>query len=295
MWRYDGEDGGPRQYFQEPADDIRRSSPVLIQIVCESPIALKLSMARIRQEGYDVTLVIRVQEACVRRDLVAPDLVVLDARQDLINSAQLCNQLSRRASADAAEVLVILNPEQKDYRSRFISLGAADCVACGDDADEIGLRIQIILNRSARADRTSGQPDEERSPLVDAICEYLTRHLSRPVAMEDLEQRFGRSRKSLNQEFERQLGSTVFAWYRQHKMAYACELLARSALGVEEIAQILGYASVCNFSTAFRLCHEISPRAYRQTRRSSPPALSAARAPASGPHAIAFPAQAPGA
>ena len=105
--------------------------------------------------------------------------------------------------------------------------------------------------------------------LVGEICDHLIKQMSRPIRMDDLELRFGRPRKVLNEEFEKHLGCTVFAWYRQRKMAYAVYLLETSDLGVEEIAQTLGYASVCNFSTAFRQSSGLSPRAYRQRRSSS--------------------------
>lgn len=289
MWRHQAAGEHPSQQAHGAGTASRQAPRALIEVVCESPITLKHTMARIRQEGHDVSLVIRVHEASARRDLVAPDLVLLDARSHLFDGAQLCSQLGGSGSEDAADVLVVLDPGQKDFRSRFISLGAADCVASGDDPEEIGLRIQVLLSRRARGVHTRVEPDDEPSPLVCAICDYLTRHLSKPVGMEDLEERFGKTRKQLNQEFELHLGFTVFAWYRRRKMEYACELLATSTLGVEEIARILGYASVCNFSTAFRQYHGTSPRAYRQSRRSPASTLSAGRWSVSGHRARVAP------
>jgi AraC-like DNA-binding protein len=247
-----------------------RTSPAVVEVVCGNPTTLKLTIARIRCEGHEVCLVLRAQEACARKDLIQPDLVLLDARQNLVDSAQLCHELGRNRGTGEAELLVILNPEQKVHRGRFIVLGATDCVSCGDDPEEVALRVQALLLRRSRALEPLVRSDEEVSPLVSAVCDYLLKHLSKPVGMEDLERRFGKARKTLNQAFEGQLGITVFAWFRRRKMAYAAELLVKSDMGVEEIAKVLGYASVCNFSTAFRLSHGVSPRRYRYANRSQP-------------------------
>lgn len=272
-------DARPMQLAQWVGDSAQEKEPsALIEVVCEDPTTLKHTLARIRRSGHDVSLVMRVQEASARRDLLTPDIVLLDARHHMIDGAQVCRQLCSRGE-DSGDVLVVLDAGQKHLRSWFVSLGATDCVASGDDPDEIGLRIQVLRSRRAQEARVGVVRADAPSPMVSAICDYLSRHLAEPIGMEDLEQRFRWTRKQLNHQFKREMGSTIFAWYRQRKMNYASELLATRALGVQEIAQILGYASVCNFSTAFRQSQGCSPRAYRRTRQVEPSNLRAAPVP----------------
>ena len=109
-------------------------SPALIEVVSEEPASLRHTIARIRSDGHEVSLVTRMQEAGARRDLIEPDLVVLDARRDIVSGALLCRQLG--GAEAGSELLVVLSPEQKDFRSRLVLLGAGDCVASGDDPEE---------------------------------------------------------------------------------------------------------------------------------------------------------------
>lgn len=250
-----------------------RSEPLaLIEVVSEKPTTLRRTLAHIRQRGHSVSLVMRMQEACARRDLLAPDIVLLDARHHLIDTAQVCSQLCR-GEEGVGDVLVVLDSGQKHHRNWFVTLGAADCVASGDDPEEIGLRMQVLLARHSKKKPVRPAREHVPSPLVSAICDYLSRHLAEPVGMEDLEQRFGAARRQLNHQFELEMGRTIFAWYRQRKLDYAKELLGNSMLGIQEIARILGYASVCNFSTAFRQHLGCSPRYYRQTLMNSSKSL----------------------
>jgi AraC-like DNA-binding protein len=55
----------------------------------------------------------------------------------------------------------------------------------------------------------------------------------------------------------------VAAWVREQRLRLAKQLLAETDTPVSSICEHLGYSSAANFSTAFRLRFDCSPRAFR--------------------------------
>lgn len=250
--------------------DLSRHAPTVskrgahIEVVCEDPTTLRNTLSHLRLEGHKVSLVIRMQEAVARRDLIRPQLVVLDARWMLATAELLCSTFNNKRSAESTDLLVLLDETQRGYRRHFIDLGAADCIACGDDPDEIELRIDILLARQNSKFNPPVVSDVSCSPRVTLICEFLKSRLAVSLEMSDIEKRFSSTRRKLNAQFEKEMGCTIFAWFKQQKMLYATELLKSTSMSVEDISSALGYNCVCNFSTAFRVSTGKGPRDFRK-------------------------------
>jgi len=61
----------------------------------------------------------------------------------------------------------------------------------------------------------------------------------------------------------------VFAYIREARLRKAQELLAASSMSVQDIAELVGFRSACNFTTAFRERQGITPSQFRQQTRAA--------------------------
>ena len=65
----------------------------------------------------------------------------------------------------------------------------------------------------------------------------------------------------LNKLFGKELGETPFSYITRRRMELACELL-RERCSVGEIARLLGYSEIYQFSRAFKKYYGVSPKAF---------------------------------
>ncbi|MBI5165978.1 MAG: helix-turn-helix transcriptional regulator [Magnetospirillum sp.] len=84
-----------------------------------------------------------------------------------------------------------------------------------------------------------------------AARDILIDNLGAPPAIEDLARLVGLSQRRLNQLFRDLFGATVFACLVRWRLDHAKSLLARGDLSVKQVAHLMGYAHVSNFTFAF--------------------------------------------
>jgi AraC-like DNA-binding protein len=68
---------------------------------------------------------------------------------------------------------------------------------------------------------------------------------------------------TLQQQFRRVFGTTIFDYLRAARLQRAAWALQHSGISVARAAEIAGYTSQANFSTAFRHYFGLSPKTYR--------------------------------
>lgn len=261
-----------------PDDGSQSGSELLVQVVSRYPVDLRRTLTRLRQDGASVSLVFNPAEALARASVISPDLVILDAGKDVLCAAETCRQFRMDPTLSVHPVLVLLCPSRKTYRRDLLSVGASDCLAVGDDPEEVSLRITSLVGfflprqstRHARPDGLDTVPAPSarewagRSAVVQAICTFLVSNMSRQVTIQDVESKLGLTARQLKNRFEAEMGTSIFQWFQSHKMNYAKKLIEQTDMRMEDIALLLGYLSSCNFSTAVRGAFGFSPRELRR-------------------------------
>lgn len=237
----------------------------LVLLVAVDPTRYRRSISEIRRLGCDLSLVMRYQEAASRAILLAPSLIVIAADDDFIGAAHLCASMLSEEKLGSTPVVVVIPEQFKEQRRKFFMLGARDCLACGDDPDEVILRVDACLRERAKSRQEHGATGatSRTSLFVQEVCAFLLDRLGQDICIQRVERHFGTDRRRLNEWFVEELGMTMVSWIRTRRMEHALDLLQSADLEIQEIAQIVGYSSVCNFSTAFRHRFGLSPRQYR--------------------------------
>lgn len=110
-----------------------------------------------------------------------------------------------------------------------------------------------------------GTPEPSDQILIRAVKQYLSSRLAQPPVLDELAHCLGVSKKQISAVFRQRLGLTVVQFLREERMRMAQRLLVQSSLGVQAIAEAVGFSSAASFSTAFREHVGISPTAFRRS------------------------------
>lgn len=119
--------------------------------------------------------------------------------------------------------------------------------------------VTLVLGEVQRAlGPPSGAPG-----LVSASLGYIERHALRPRTVAEVAEAVGRTPTHLTTALRRATGRTVTAWITLTRLAEARRLLQQTALGVEDVAERVGYGDATHFIRMFRRHHGVTPAAWR--------------------------------
>lgn len=105
-----------------------------------------------------------------------------------------------------------------------------------------------------------------RNPIVSRAVSLMETHLDDPLSIAGIAQGLGLSQRSLEQRFNRHVGSPPKAFYLGLRLSEAQRLATDTDMPVQEIALTTGFASQSSFARAFRLRFGQSVRDLRQAQ-----------------------------
>lgn len=118
--------------------------------------------------------------------------------------------------------------------------------------------------------------DQRRTPAVPAdmmrLRDHLIEHCAENLSMPDLAAMARMSLPTLNRKFLAAFHATPYQYLIRLRMNRAAHLLLSEPMSIKEIAFRCGYATPLHFSAEFRRRFRCSPRQYRKTALTVPPA-----------------------
>ncbi|WP_285775122.1 helix-turn-helix domain-containing protein [Microtetraspora sp. NBRC 13810] len=106
---------------------------------------------------------------------------------------------------------------------------------------------------------------ENQGGDLQSTLEWLQRNLGAPLTLRDIADHAGYSTRSLNRQFQAQVGTSPLQWLLRARVERAQELLETTGLPVEVIAERVGFGSGAVLRRHFTRHVGTSPQAYRQT------------------------------
>ena len=182
-------------------------------------------------------------------------------------------EISRRL-VDALPPLIVLR--SAEWSSPLVSL-LADEMRLDRPGQSVVLdRLLDLLVVSALRewfDRSSSNAPRwypaHADPVVGPALRLLHEHPDRPWTVSSLAAAVGASRAALARRFVDQVGEPPIAFLTGWRLALAADLLADPSATVARVARQVGYGSPFTFSTAFKRTYGVSPRAYRDDKRTA--------------------------
>ena len=129
------------------------------------------------------------------------------------------------------------------------------------------LLTQALL--SSRARMKTIEQSELPSVLAHRIRRYLDGHHSEGLTLRTVADSLHISEYYLSHVFKQEFGVPPMQYVMKRRIGEAQELLMNTELPVAEVADRLGYSSVCHFNAMFKKNVGMSPGKFRQSFRSA--------------------------
>jgi transcriptional regulator GlxA family with amidase domain len=178
-------------------------------------------------------------------------------------------------------------PELEPTRARFVI--DRDRITCGGGIAPLDMMHALITERlgGAFAQRVSDwylhtAVGDASGPQMSALAERYGAHhpallaalermeaaIEQPLGRADVARDAGVSMRQLDRLFSTHLGRSFSDVYRDIRLRHALTLLRQSALSVSEVGIATGFADPGHFSRVVKGATGLSPRAWRERRRS---------------------------
>lgn len=126
--------------------------------------------------------------------------------------------------------------------------------------EELNSLLTLLMEESWHPEE--GRAASKKTSVTD-VKEYLDRHYTERIALDDLAARFYINKYYLDRVFREQFGRTITAYLQTLRITHAKQLLRFTDKSLEEIGQECGLGSPNYFSRVFRKIEGISPSSYR--------------------------------
>jgi DNA-binding response OmpR family regulator len=245
----------------------RRPSHVLI--VSDDPTQLRATTDFLRSQLFRVTLASGWQ-GYYHAQAWRPDIILVDGAMHDMDPFMMGRLLMQAPDTQSIPLVFLLDKENPAASREAFALGAIDCIAKPVYPEELLARISVHLRRMPC--REAGTTHRVRSP---ASQELLLRNALTAIAndvgsihtVRQLARQVGTNERKLSALFKSRMGKSAHKVIFGQKMETARRLLSQTGMPVREVANHVGFRSVCNFSVAFHRDQGITPSAYRRQSR----------------------------
>ena len=245
-----------------------QASPHIL-VIEDSPEELRALQSLLRGEGYRVTLATDGRQGFQRAMALQPDLILLDVRMPVLDGFATCRLLKEAPRTQHIPVIFLSSAGAIEERLEGLTHGGVDYVLKPCHPDEVLARVRIHMQLGPRAP-VSAEADTFLSHdeiTLRAAMRLIREQLGALPSLDDIARKVGTHDKRLSAIFRQHLGTTVFAWIREERLRKGRELLAETSLGLQDIAESVGFRSACNFITAFRERTGVTPNQFRKNAR----------------------------
>lgn len=241
----------------------------LILVIDDRPESLQVLLQRIRGLGWRLSLASEAHQGLQRALALSPDLILLDVHMPQMSGFTLCRLLREAPATRDVPVIFLTSAASLDERLEGLELGGVDYVLKPFESAEVLARMRVHLQLARRARAQQSAPEQAASTdaeqlILQAALRLIEQNLADLPPLVDIARKVGTYDKRLSTIFRNHLGTTVFAHVREMRMRRGQKLLADSGMSVQDIAEQVGFRSACNFTTAFRERHGVTPSQFRE-------------------------------
>src|SRR5258708_9862614 len=120
--------------------------PTRILVVDDNPNEINPVLNWLRQEGYEVALAERGEQALLMAEQATPDLMLIDAMLLGMSGIEICQRLRRNASTAEIPVILMSVRGANEARAESIQAGANDFIVRPFKSADLQQHINALLN-----------------------------------------------------------------------------------------------------------------------------------------------------
>lgn len=123
------------------------------------------------------------------------------------------------------------------------------------------IQALIIINRLAERSPKQSELRDKSDSVVADVLSYINDHFSEDLSLDLLANKFFISKYHLSREFNRLVGTSVYRYIIQKRLAIA-KLLMSQGIPSTTVYQQCGFGDYSNFYRAFKAEYQISPKEF---------------------------------
>lgn len=216
-------------------------------------------------ESIAPDLQLRWVTVCCRPDLLgrladtSPENLPLGENYDTLHAGDFAYRpFQFTPSLKSATVEIIASRPHGNLRASYVAVKAQELLVLGLDCMLNGQSAETLSHRVKLSERDIGG--------LNAARAILGQELANPPTVANLALRVGLNRNKLFYGFKSLFGVSISEHLQQQRIAKGYELLLDTDSPISEIAAQIGFRHQCNFSTAFRARHGMTPSQLRTQR-----------------------------
>lgn len=249
-----------------------------ILVIDDVPEDIRSLLQALRAQSWRVSLATSGQQGYQRAQSLTPDLILLDVRMPGMDGFAVCRLLQELPHVRNTPILFLTSANAPNERLEGLNQGGVDYILKTCEPGELIARVKIHLRLAGRTESVPGD-EQEVTPVTHdevvlrAAMRLISSRLSEPFTLEQIAADVGTYEKRLSAIFRQRMGATVFAWIREERLRKGRSLLVETTLGMQDIAEQVGFRSASNFTTAFRERVGVTPSQYRQAAQQGAPVV----------------------
>ncbi|MCI9491283.1 MAG: response regulator [Dorea sp.] len=222
-------------------------------------------------EAFGITSIFEACNAQEGLDIIyreRPELIITDMKMPIMDGTALLKKLEEKPIR--SKIIVISGFSDFKYTRLAIQSGVVDYILKPIDPQDLNNAIANAMAEIEKELPPSDTPTDETPPtgnplvndVLDCIHENYTKELSLPV----LADAFHISKEHLSRLFKKEMGTNLFTYIMDMKIAEAKNLLVNTEMTLDDIAFHLGFSNGNYFSKALKKIVGQTPREYRVNR-----------------------------
>lgn len=131
-------------------------------------------------------------------------------------------------------------------------------------ANQVAKRAVISAHREGGQAQFVALPLQKKTNLLSATMDWALLNLNKPLAIEQLADKAGMSRRSFDRHFKASTGLSPLQWLLQQRLQLVQHYLEQGQHSIEQISDLTGFGSSLNLRQQFQKQLGISPRQYQR-------------------------------
>lgn len=131
-------------------------------------------------------------------------------------------------------------------------------------ANQVAKRAVISAHREGGQAQFVAQPLQKKTNLLSTTMDWALLNLNKPLAIEQLADKAGMSRRSFDRHFKASTGVSPLQWLLQQRLQLVQHYLEQGQHSIEQISDLTGFGSSLNLRQQFQKQLGISPRQYQR-------------------------------
>lgn len=200
-----------------------------------------------------------------------PDIVFTDIRMPDLDGIKLMEKLVNDKCESV--FIVITGHAEFEYAQQAIKYGAVSyCLKPFDEKDIINALIKaqkVCEGRKVLKALHKGSEDEQESSnqSFQMICDYIHENFMKDISLQFLAKKYHLNASYLSNLFKKESGMTYSAYITDIRLNYASELLVKTELTINDIAEKSGFQNYVYFARLFKNKKGHTPTQYRELNR----------------------------